>query len=172
MTLLEEKVEYCLGEVLKQYPELSRSLIGIHFKRLRKTTMATRPVILSLLLPKHKWRFTLSVYREGADSGRLDLETLSEDALKGILGHELAHIVQYKKMSRLGLLCAGFLYGISTSFRKHFEREADMITIHRNLRNELKETRKEQLRTDRSLSFAYQAFIKNECLSVEEIEKV
>ncbi len=171
MRTLEEKIEQALIEALKYYPEISRNNIIISYNSLKNTSMAMRPMLYSLFLPKTKWRFVLFINSRPNETGRLNFLTVSPEVILGILGHELAHIIQYRSKSRIGIIILGLQYVLSIKYRSIFEREADYIAIARGVQKELFESRQEQLRTDTGLSSEYLKQIKDVYLSPEEIQQ-
>ena len=69
----------------------------------------------------------------------IPIDCLSESIILGWFGHEIAHILQYEKMSYFEKLFFVFKYVFNKKFRKNFETKADEITKERGLEKELKE---------------------------------
>jgi len=64
-----------------------------------------------------------------------------EDAVTGLLAHELSHMVSYQRRSRLGGMFYLWNYSFSIAREKKVEREADEIAIERGYGKELVQER-------------------------------
>lgn len=64
---------------------------------------------------------------------------LSKSAQYGLIAHELAHGVQFQAMSNAGIYWSLLKYLVWPSYRRQFEREADMIAIERGYGRQLEE---------------------------------
>ncbi|NJO69949.1 MAG: hypothetical protein HC830_12320 [Bacteroidetes bacterium] len=70
--------------------------------------------------------------------GKTIMQRISPQAMTGIIGHELGHIVDYSKHTNFGLVKLLIGY-ISRQGRIHTELRADQIAVEHNLGRELLE---------------------------------
>jgi hypothetical protein len=117
---------------LSFYPELKNTRITFR-KRPRHGTAITRSAWGSVLLPpgKRSYVITISDTAEAALVPLL-LKNLSFNVQVAVLGHELAHIVQYERMTTAGLLKYA-VCNISALYIDRFEYSADAICIAHGL---------------------------------------
>ncbi|MEM6722929.1 MAG: hypothetical protein AAF598_02765 [Bacteroidota bacterium] len=117
---------------LSFYPELK--LTDIEF-RLGSYVFAhtCRPKITALLNPfgKRKYLITISDKLEGPLNATL-FDSLPFEAQVGVLGHELAHILDYESKSSAALIKDGIGYGFY-EYRKAFENATELRTIRKGL---------------------------------------
>ncbi len=119
---------------LSYFPELRNT--NIVFKQSKiKTTMNTRPRILSLFKNRKKRRYIIRINISKQDS-IVSLYKTPFNAQIGIIGHELSHCIDYSGRNFWGIMKRLFDYGSKKSKAK-FEREIDQITINRGLRWQL-----------------------------------
>lgn len=112
---------------LSYYPELKETKISFEYSK-EATTMAARPKTSSMFSRR---RYLVLINDEEDFDGIL-LRNVPFNAQIGIIGHELAHIVDYQSMNFWGVL--GILFRYSDSKRKPlFEKEIDYLTITRGL---------------------------------------
>ena len=71
--------------------------------------------------------------------------------MRGLLAHELAHQVSYKRRSFIGRMIFIRNYPFSTTGRKRVEGEADEIVIERGYGRELVQERIYQFRIDHKI---------------------
>lgn len=124
---------------LSFYPELKNLRIIFRLKDYSFYPYSTRPSLASFFR-KASGRNYIVTLREKAPPPLLQalFKNLPQKAKTGILGHELAHIVQYNSLSKTGLIKTALGFFIS-SFRKKFEWHADLLTIRHGLGNALYE---------------------------------
>jgi len=112
---------------LSYYPELKD--VHIEFKYSREaTTMAARPDPFSLITGR---KYLVLINNRENFEGIL-LEDVPLNAQIGIIGHELAHIVDYQNHNLWGIAGIYFRY-LDKSRRALFEKEIDKATIARGL---------------------------------------
>jgi len=112
---------------LSYYPELKD--VHIEFKYSREaTTMAARPDPLSLISER---KYLVLINNKKNFEGIL-LEEVPFNAQIGIIGHELAHIVDYQNHNLWGIAGIYFRY-LDKNRRALFEKEIDKATIARGL---------------------------------------
>lgn len=124
--------EQCL-KALAYYPELK----GIHIEFKRKeigTTMAARPIVSSFFNADYERRYEI-IFNNSSDC-EVPFDELPAEGQVGILGHELAHILDFEKKSLGQLILTGAFYINAHSIRS-YERGIDKITLERGLGKKL-----------------------------------
>ncbi len=92
-----------------------------------------------------------------------------KDAVRGLLAHELAHQVSYKRRSFIGRMYFIRSYPFSLSRRQAVEREADEIAIEKGYGKDLVQERVYQFRIDDEKRLAGE---KKVYLSAETLEEM
>ena len=69
---------------------------------------------------------------QGKNKG-IAIQNLSFNIIVGWLGHELAHICEYEKMSTWQTLTFAVKYVFSEKYKKQVERYTDLLTIEHGL---------------------------------------
>lgn len=116
---------------LSHFPQLMNTRIT--FKQAKiKTTMNARPSFGSLLIRKRtKRNYIIRINKQEKDSIVL-FHSIPFDAKIGVIGHELAHLVDYNTRSFFGVLQRLGAY-TSKNKKAEFEKEIDLITIRQGL---------------------------------------
>jgi len=116
---------------LSYYPELKNTRIIFREKNI-KTTMATRPRMDFLFHHKGKRAYCIFLdTRVKHEDGLLPAE-VPFHALVGLFGHELAHVIDYKHKSAIGIVTTGIRY-LGHHYREELENATDRETISRGL---------------------------------------
>ena len=117
---------------LSYYPQLKDTRIKFRFKK-RKTPLTSRPRIMHIFLPK-KWRtYVITLSTETTESfAPILFFRLPYNAQIGVLGHEIAHILEYKTLTSFQLIGLGFKLG-NPHFTDQFEFKTDERTIANGL---------------------------------------
>lgn len=137
---IESKYESSILKAFEKYPDLKEDKIFFAEKKLHKLTMAVRPKINFLFLPKEKHQYKIFINnKHGKDDLILDVFSYEEQV--GIIGHELAHIVDYKERNDRKLIIMGAKYLFSKKYLKKLENKIDEITINHGLGRELYKSR-------------------------------
>ena len=126
---LYEKYELQTLIALSFYPELKNTKISFRRREL-KTTMVARPKGIEVFRGKGKRHYI--IYINDFPSAKVSPDSVSFNAQVGIIGHELAHIVNYEQISSLKMLHVGLSY-FNKKFKAKFERAADQRTIEHGL---------------------------------------
>ncbi|MEM9076999.1 MAG: hypothetical protein AAGC43_08165 [Bacteroidota bacterium] len=117
---------------LSYYPQLKYTRIKFRFKK-RKTPLTSRPRISHVFLPKNWRTYVITISKETTESfAPILFSRLPYNAQIGVLGHEIAHILDYKSQTSFQLIGLGFKIGKS-SFVDRFEFETDERTIAHGL---------------------------------------
>ena len=123
-----EEIKSQVLTALSYYPQLKDTRITFRFRK-RKTPLTSRPRILQVFLPK-KWRaYVITISTETIESlTPILFSKLPYNAQIGVLGHEIAHIVDYKDKTSFQLISLGFKLG-NPSFTDEFEFKTDERAI-------------------------------------------
>ena len=136
--------EYPANQALKNYPELQNCRIQFISTGKRKIAHQAIPKFSSLLLPR---KFRIYQIKIAEDQyGVLDstiYKNLENKSRIGVLGHELAHVLDYTDESSISLIKKGVEYLTSEDYRIEYERSTNCIAIKRNLKEEIKSWSKE-----------------------------
>jgi hypothetical protein len=112
---------------ISAYPELQK--ISIHYKIGNlKTIMAARPLFMDIFRRRDKREYQILLSNNELNNCNQIFCQIPEQALTGILGHELAHLLTYNNKTSIQLIFYAFKYLLN---KKEIERETDMITIQR-----------------------------------------
>lgn len=120
-------------KALSYYPELWDKKIRLKYGR-TNTSMNAKPRILSLLFRKkdnRSYKITIG-NREGHKPAML-VSTASFNALVGVLGHEIAHILDYTDMSGWKVVDVGVKYVFSKKYRRQMEYYTDSLAMSKGL---------------------------------------
>lgn len=112
---------------LSYYPELKDVPITFRYLDI-KTTMEVRPEYFSAL--KSYNRKYIIFIDTNAHKESVLLKDVSFNAQIGVIGHELAHIIDYEHRSVTSLLLLAFKYMVLNKQAK-YERSIDEVTIKR-----------------------------------------
>lgn len=123
--------EACLV-ALSFFPELQKTKIRIKFKKyMLQSSMKTRPDNI-ILINKSKRKYSIFINKNCGKKG-VCIDSLSFNAVVGVLGHELSHILDYKKRSNFNLFIFGIKYLFSGKFKQKIEKKVDMIAVNHGL---------------------------------------
>ncbi|CAG5076878.1 peptide chain release factor-like protein [Parvicella tangerina] len=123
--------EYELASLvaLMHYPELKDTKIEFKTKSL-SSTMAARPKGLNVFRRKGKRLYVVII--NNTEDVKVPVDSVSFNAKVGVIGHELAHILDYESKCSLRVMGNGIGYS-SKKFRARFERATDQRTIDHGL---------------------------------------
>jgi len=124
-----EKYELQTLVALSFYPELKNTKISFRRRKL-KTTMVARPKGMNVFRGKGKRHYI--IYINDFPTAKISPDSVSFNAQIGVIGHELAHLVEYENISSLKMLHVGLSY-FNKKFRAKFERATDLRTINHGL---------------------------------------
>ncbi|MEM6967497.1 MAG: hypothetical protein AAF573_22225 [Bacteroidota bacterium] len=122
----------CL-QALAYYPELANAHIEFREASIG-TTMAARPIISSFFNTDYERKY--EIIFNNAESCEVPFDELPEEGQVGILGHELAHILDYETKSLGQIILTGCFYANAHCIRS-YERSIDKITLERGLGKDL-----------------------------------
>lgn len=115
---------------LSYYPELKDVPIAFQFKDI-KTTMEVRPEYTSGL-KNHNRRYIIFIDNDTHHNEGVLLREVTFNAQIGVIGHELAHIMDFEKRTIKSLLLLAIDY---KTLRNHarYERSIDLYAVRRGL---------------------------------------
>jgi hypothetical protein len=129
--------ELAAARAVSHYPELAATHLLFRFER-NTTAHSSRPRIASLFRSRAKRRYIIAIsihmpayYTPGM------LKNMPYNAQIGVLGHEIAHTVQYLSQSWPQLIRTGLRYQTSPAYVLLTEHKTDSIAIHHNLGHQL-----------------------------------
>lgn len=117
---------------LSHYPQLKNTQIRFSIKK-AKIAHTSRPEMGSIFKTKHKRKYVITIsnrIKPALENTRL--ENLSYNAQIGVLGHELAHIVDYSSRNFFQLIGFGLHYIKKKDIIK-IENQTDLTTIEHGL---------------------------------------
>ena len=151
---------------LSYYPELKDS--HIEFIRANiKTTMACRPTTGSLTR-RYNRKYVITIDNDDEKKGVI-LDDVPFNAQIGVIGHELAHIIDYENKGTGSIAKLGINYATG-NYPPEFEKSIDKLTIQRGLGWQLFDWADFVLNKSKA-SKEYKEFKRKSYLIPEEIKK-
>lgn len=118
---------------LSHYPELKD--VSIRFEnRSIKTTMACQPDVKQMLKNGNR-SYVIIIGTEKKQDG-IQLADVPFNAQVGVIGHEIAHVLDYESKNVIQLVGTGFGY-LFTGYKRRLEHHVDGLTISKGLGNQL-----------------------------------
>lgn len=156
-----------IAAALLHYPELQHT--SIQFKLTgQESTGKTTMGFLSLFHKRNR-HYIIKINNELSRTGVL-LQNLTFEEQEGVLGHELAHIIDFSHRNFFGMMDFGINY-LNKSKRRKLERATDLSTINHGLAKELFQWSSFVLRSP-LITPAYKRMRKRFYLSPEEIKNL
>ena len=118
-------------KALTLYPELCDLKIRVQYGNI-KTSMAAQPRILSVFNKRDNRTYKVVINKNPQKEQTQLLYAAPFNAGVGIMGHELAHILDYSFKSGWQLTWTGIRY-LGKNYRRTMERQTDSVTIARGL---------------------------------------
>lgn len=117
---------------LAHYPELQGTRIKLKYAK-QKTSMSARPHACFLIKRRSKRRYVIRIDESlGKKQDGILLEDVPFNAQVGVIGHELAHVLDYSGKSSIGIAIVGFRY-LFPSYRRKMEHYTDELTLAHGL---------------------------------------
>lgn len=131
------KFELQILEALSYYPDLKD--VKVNFvERKVFAPLSALPELKSMFNPVNGRSYRVVISTKSApEMERILLKNLPMNAQIGILGHELAHIIDYNTKSTTDLLAVAINYGINPVYHAWFEKSTDKRAIDHGLGWEL-----------------------------------
>jgi len=122
---------------LAHYPELKNVHIHIVLTKKQNVAYRTLPQFTDIFRVRHNRHYQLKILEQAPPPmEKALLKNCPLQAQVGLLGHELAHVLQFHRRGRLKLFLFLLLYLVKKG-RKKIERGADLLTIYHGLGREL-----------------------------------
>lgn len=119
------------------YPELSKVNIKVRYGHI-KTTMQCRPRWDFLFHKKKNRSYVIYIDNTTKNANGVFYKEMPLNAQIGVIGHELAHVVDYQTMNNLQIIRFGIDY-LKSPKKKEIENRTDLIAIHRGLGHQIKD---------------------------------
>ncbi|HPF52208.1 MAG TPA: hypothetical protein PK335_11570 [Draconibacterium sp.] len=119
------------------YPELKKVNIKVRYGNI-KTTMQCRPRWDFLFHKKQNRSYVMYIGNKIKNDNGILYRDLPLNAQVGVIGHELAHIIDYQRMNNMQLCGFGFDY-LTSKKKREIENRIDLIAIHRGLGYQIKD---------------------------------
>ncbi|TYR36497.1 hypothetical protein FXV77_08275 [Sphingobacterium phlebotomi] len=163
-------IEQSALKALSHYPELKHTHIRFLFSRkLKKSVMAARPVINTLLQSHDKRVYDILINPVFKLTQSIEpIHHLPADVLIGWFGHELGHLMDYEQRTVWGIAKFGLLYWLSKGYVRKAERVADTFAVNRGMAPYILST-KEFILGHSELSTRYKQKIARLYLSPDDI---
>lgn len=126
---------------LSRYPELYNSRIVVQGS-IMFNTMQARPAKSTILRNANKRVYKIFINNRKGKYKGISLAKMNFNVRVGFFGHELAHLLSYKRKSSLQLFGMGAKYIFSKKYKRYVERQTDMETIRRGLGYPLYESKR------------------------------
>ena len=155
---------------LSYYPELEGVEIEFKFKdKIKKSFMQAQPEFSNLFKGKNDRSYYVFISRKvHIEEEDFSIEDIPSDVIIGWLGHELGHIMDYRKKSAFGLIIFGMRYVTSKNYIREAERVADTYAVNKGMGEYILKT-KNFILNHSQLSEEYKNRIQRLYLSPEEI---
>jgi hypothetical protein len=118
-------------KAITYYPELCDRKILLKYGRI-KTSMAALPQILSIFRNRDKRTYRVVVNKDLRKAPARLIYDAPFNARTGVMGHELAHILDYSTKSGWQMAWTGVRY-LGKKYRRKMEQQTDSIAIARGL---------------------------------------
>ena len=111
------------------YTELCDRKIRLQYGS-AKTSMAARPTVWSVFRKRDHRRYKIIVNKDSKSDGARLIYAAPFDARVGVMGHELAHVLDYSTRSGWQIMWMGVRY-LGKNYRRKMERQTDSVAIVR-----------------------------------------
>jgi hypothetical protein len=168
--VIPKSIEKEALKALSFYPELKDTPIEFKFKKvIKKSTMQAQPTWISFFKSKDDRGYIILISEKfHIEEEEFDIHSVDENVLIGWLGHELGHIMDYRKRTNLGMLLFGLKYLYSKTHIQEVERSADTFAVNYGMHEYILAT-KNFILNHASISPKYKKRIMKFYMSPEEI---
>ncbi|QNL22422.1 hypothetical protein HZR84_10880 [Hyphobacterium sp. CCMP332] len=134
---IPKKYELQILLALSHYPQLNDVSIEFIEKKVF-APLSALPSVPSMISPltNRKYRVIISL-KSTIEMERILLKNLPLNAQVGVIGHELAHILDYDQRSFSELLAVAINYGVNPAYHAWYEKKTDLRAIENGLGWEL-----------------------------------
>ena len=116
---------------LSHFPELKTTPIEFAYKDQCEFLITKPRNKLFTSRKKRTYRILMTTNKDHTQGMVIDL--VAFNALVGVIGHELAHVLDYSGKSMLSTAKTGFRYSTSKKYRRKLERATDIATVDHDL---------------------------------------
>lgn len=117
----------------KEFPELQDAQIEIKRRHIY-TMMAARPGRGFIFQKRDKRRYVILITNHPDMNADSIYTYVGNEAIVGLFGHELSHLMEYRKKSNFKMMCFALSY---VFHRKEIEVQTDMMAIQRGFGEDL-----------------------------------
>lgn len=143
-----------LQQTQSAYPTLTNTNITLSFEPANRC-FAAQPIIKTLFTKQRTYKIIISI----KEPFTTHIQNLSQQAKKGWIAHELAHIIDYETKSLRQLIKFAALYGLSKKARKHIEFYTNQIAMDHGFIQEIIEAHTQNANS-KFLSEAFKTYFK------------
>lgn len=124
--------EHSILAALMYYPNLEKTHISFKTRNI-STTMAALPSVWNMFRKRENRRYSILINESKNRLKAPLLKNVPFAARVGVIGHELAHIVDYNRKGILQIIGNGIGYLVSSKFKRNLEHKVDRIAINKGL---------------------------------------
>ncbi|MDO6598026.1 hypothetical protein Q4512_13975 [Oceanihabitans sp. 2_MG-2023] len=168
--IIPESILKEANKALEYFPQLQETNIEIKFKKnIKKSTMQARPTFGSFFRGRKNRKYIILISESFKISNQVfKTKDIPSDILVGWIGHELGHILDYQKRSKMNLIRFGINYLFSENSIVEAERAADTFAVAQGMEKYILKT-KNFILNHADITLSYKNRIKKFYLSPEEI---
>jgi hypothetical protein len=135
--IIPSKYHDVILEVLEAYPELQGICIRFCLKDKHPVPYGTTPDLSSVLRKPERRSYTVTIREKATGpTEQVLFRNLTHEMQKGVIAHELIHVLQYQSRSGIGVL--KLICGmVKSSVQRQMEQEADRGAVERGFGREL-----------------------------------
>lgn len=153
------------------FPELDSTKIKVHAKRLSNSINATtRPAIFSMIFKGKSNRTYVIRVNSSLRKEKRKINGVPFNALIGLFGHEISHILDYTGRTNCQMFRLGLSY-LNRKSKEQYEKSVDQITIERGLGWQLYDL-VNYILADSERTEDYKKYMKDIYLEPSEIESL
>ena len=132
---IPSSIEKNVLTALSFYPELKDTRIQFIFKKkIKHSVMQAQPEFSSLLRKRKNRRYRIKISEQfKLINSRIPIIQIPDSVMIGWIGHELGHIIDYKKKKNIEMISFGYRYYFSSAFVKKAEMMADSLAVERGM---------------------------------------
>jgi hypothetical protein len=150
---------------LSYFPELHDTKIKFRYSHIH-TSMRCRPRFTSIFSGNRVYKICINNKK---NTHAVLLSDAPFNAQIGVIGHELAHVKDFKNKGSLKIFNTGIYY-FGRNNKKKYEQEIDLLTIHQGLGWQLYDWADYSMNLSTKASPRYKQFKRNTYLSPTQIE--
>jgi hypothetical protein len=165
-SFIEDYEKQCLI-ALSYYPELKGCTIKFKYAKI-KTTMNCRPSAQGLVRGNREYQIRINNH---PDFKGVLLQDAPFNAQIGVIGHEIAHVLDYEERNVAGVIKRGIDY-LTPKTKREYERKIDLLTIQRGLGWQLYDWANFSMHQSTRATEKYKQFKQDTYMSSSEIEEV